>query len=316
MADSPFQLGEPLAAFPSCRGCLEDLAANAADLAGGDDGALRERVRRAGLAALEHGLATGLNSPQVANRILWAVRRESGAADPYRPFKEQELASARRAFDLARPHVGDDLRSLVGLAALGNSLDFFRKPEDAMQGAAAAARGGVELHHDDTPRLEAALAAGPELVLYLTDNTGEIYFDQPLFEHVAGRCRRAVLVVKGGPALNDLNRDGLAAAGLAERFAEVADTGVEGAGVEWDLAPESFGRLVAAADLIIAKGMANFETICPHPTPCPVFCVFRAKCIPMQDYLHAPPMSFWALWREPGAACRAPEPGPIPQGGA
>ena len=59
---------------------------------------------------------------------------------------------------------------------------------------------------------------------------------------------------------------------------------------------EEFMDLVHNADLILSKGMANFETVFPRTLPSPVFFLFKVKCRPMQDYLGAPAGSFWAMW--------------------
>lgn len=303
MDSSPYQAGRVLEPFPQCLDCLGNLAQTAADMAAGDDEALRQAARQEARQALEESKGLGLTSPEVANVILRRVRRLTGNDDPYREFKDRELASAKKAVATAARLAGGNLEDLVGLAALGNSLDFFKTPEQAMTEVSEAAERGVEFLHNDVELLDQALAAEPELVLYLTDNSGEIHFDLPLYQHVRGRAKRAVLVVKGGPALNDLTRHELALAGLEGRFDQVADTGDAGAGISWERVSPGFLDLVRRADLIIAKGMANFETICGHATPCPVFFIFRVKCRPMRDFLDAPPQSFWALWREVGRAC-------------
>ena len=105
-------------------------------------------------------------------------------------------------------------------------------------------------------------------------------------------------MVKGGPSLNDLTRSELATFHLGERFAEVADTGTDGVGIDWDRVSEAFLHLIDGADLIVSKGMANLESIYPRKLTCPVFFLFKAKCQPIQDYLHSPADSFWALWHD------------------
>jgi len=191
-----------------------------------------------------------------------------------------------------------DLKSLVSLAVLGNSLDFFKDANQALAGIPDLVQKGVSFFHDDIGRIEGFLVRKPPLILYLSDNSGEIYFDYPLYTYIRERAGRTVLVVKGGPSLNDLTRSELEASQLGTRFAEVADTGTHGVGIDWDRVSEGFLRLVDEADLIISKGMANLESIYPKKLSCPVFFLFKAKCRPIQDYLHSPADSFWALWHD------------------
>ena len=310
MTQSPFERGQFLKPFPKCRLCLEELTKTAAELAAGGDPELRRRAQTAARVALAQSEDPGLSSPEVANRILRAIRQETGVRDPYRDFKAKEQATGKQVAARARKLVGAGLEPQIKLAALGNSLDFFKPPREAMAEVERNLAAGVELHHNDIPRLGRFLAQKRGMALYLTDNSGEIFFDLPLYRHLGRHFERVVLVVKGGPALNDLTRPDLRASGLMPLFPHLADTGVDGAGVEWSLASQEFKDLMAQADLVVAKGMANFETLCPLNLPGPFFHIFRVKCQPMRDYLHAPPESHWALWREAGPACRAPEPEP------
>ena len=61
----------------------------------------------------------------MANLILREVKRLSGVSDPYANAKIQEMAQAKKVLSQVEEAVGRDLRSLMTLSVLGNSLDFF-----------------------------------------------------------------------------------------------------------------------------------------------------------------------------------------------
>jgi damage-control phosphatase, subfamily I len=288
----------PLNPYPQCSDCLSGLAREASRMAAGQDERLRSRAEAEALKTLEAILPTGLSSPEVANRVYRAIRRVSGNEDPYREAKKHEMQLAREAsvYFLQRPP--RDLKECISLAALGNSFDFFKEPEEALSQVADRQGLNIYFYHDDRDHLEKFLQEKPETILYLTDNSGEIFFDRPLYQQLNQYADRVILVVKGGPALNDLTREELSVAGLAEAFTEIMDTGTDGVGIELDRVSNQFRRALGQADLVFSKGMANFETLYPQPLPCPVFYLFRVKCNPMRDYLQAPPESFWALWKE------------------
>ena len=157
---------------------------------------------------------------------------------------------------------------------------------------------GISFYYDHLDQLEAFLKKKPQRILYLTDNAGEIYFDIPLYDYLKQFCRRLYLVVKGGPSINDLTRAELRSAKLEDRFDTVADTGTDGAGIDWDNVSMEFSDLFASADLIISKGMANFETLYPKSVPAATFYLFKVKCEPIQNYIQAPLNSFMALWKD------------------
>lgn len=287
--------------FPECKACLLDLAGSAAK-AVADDPTAQASVEQAAKHVLDLGVEQGLRSPAIASRMLAEVRRLTGVDDPYAKFKKQEMALAKTVVEGLGSQLPLDLRGLVSLAALGNSLDFFQDSQKVLAELAAKQEQGVAFHRDDIARLKKVLETKPGLVLFLCDNAGEIYFDLPLIDHLRQRAVRVVVVVKGGPAQNDLTRADLERAGLVKRAGDLADTGAEAAGIDWDQASHQFKTLLDEADLIIAKGMANYLSTMEHPLPCPGFFIFKLKCKPLRDLWDAPPDSFWAYWQEPGRA--------------
>jgi uncharacterized protein with ATP-grasp and redox domains len=293
---------KPFDPYPQCVECLIGLAQSMASLVDEGDLALQEQTVAKAVNILETNRNNALSSPQIANRILRELQHLSGIDDPYARFKALEMELARGIFSRIQEQVGPDLGSCISSAVLGNSLDFFKDPEKALEEIPQEMADGLTFFYDDADRLEALLSQSPGLVLYLTDNAGEIYFDLPLYDYIRARAQRTVLVVKGGPSLNDLTRAELQRAGLENRFQEVADTGTDGAGVDWDHVSPAFMDLMGAADLIVSKGMANFETLYPKGPPSAAFFLFRVKCRPIQNYLSAPMGSFLALWQdvEPG----------------
>ena len=289
--------------IPQCIDCLTSLAKDAAALADPADSGLiaeAESISRKVLAEAAHN---EWSSPQIANRILRQIRQLSGIADPYQDFKAREMDQARKVFSQLRDQVGKDLTSHVKLAALGNSLDFFNNPVQALADVPHQFSNGIAFYRDNLAQLEEFLVNRPQRILYLTDNAGEIFFDIPLYDYLKHHCRQIFLVVKGGPSLNDLTRTELHSAELTDNFDAVADTGTDGAGIDWDRVSMEFLDLVASADLIVSKGMANFETLYPKSISAPSFYLFKVKCEPIQNFIQAPVGSFMALWKAGNSEC-------------
>ena len=287
----------PLQPIPQCVDCLMSLAKTVVSLAASENPGLVEKAERIARNILEDAGNNESSSPQIANRILREIQKITGVSDPYEDFKAQEMAQARNVFtDLTDP-VADNLRSRATLAVIGNSLDFFKNSEQALADSPSLFRNGFSFYFDHLDQLEALLTTKPQKVLYLTDNAGEIYFDIPFYDYLKKHCGCIYLVVKGGPSLNDLTRVELRTANLEDRFDRVTDTGTDGAGIDWDNVSREFMELFASADLIISKGMANFETLYPRRISAPSFYLFKVKCEPIQNYIQAPADSFLALWK-------------------
>jgi len=281
-----------------CVDCLISMAKDVVTLANADRAALIEKAERISRDILADARDKEANSPQLANRILRKIRHLTRVEDPYKDFKLREMAQARKIFSQLKNNLADNLRSHASLAALGNSLDFFHNPAHALADIPHQLNNGFAFYCDNLDQLEAFLVRKPRRILYLTDNAGEIYFDIPLHGYLKQYCRQLYLVVKGGPSLNDLTRAELQSAKLQDRFDAVADTGTDGAGIDWDHVSTEFLDLFASADLIISKGMANFETLYPKSIPAASFYLFKVKCEPIQNYIQAPVNSFMALWKD------------------
>ena len=284
--------------IPQCVDCLISMAKDVITLANSENPSLVEEAERISRDILKGAVDNEMSSPRIANRILREIRHLTRIEDPYADFKSREMAQARKIFSQLKDHRSDTLRSNASLAALGNSVDFFHNPAHALVDIPHQFGNDFSFYCDNLDQLETFLETKPQRILYLTDNAGEIYFDMPLYDYLKQYCRRLYLVVKGGPSLNDLTRAELRSAKLEDRFDTVADTGTDGAGIDWDNVSMEFLDLFASADLIISKGMANFETLYPKSVPAATFYLFKVKCEPIQNYIQAPLNSFMALWKD------------------
>lgn len=253
-----------------------------------------EDIRR----VVEQGVSCGLASPIIANQMLAEIARISGIADLYETFKENELDRAQEVYSRINGTLREDFRSRVELAVIGNTLDFFQDPQRVLEEVPDLVKHGISFFRDDIDRLEDFLSKGRKNILYFTDNSGEIFFDFPLYEALRERSGRCVLVVKGGPALNDMTRKEMQERGLETVFHEVSDTGTIGPGIDWKNASNDFISLVEGADLILSKGMANFETLYSEALRPAVFFLFRVKCEPIRDIAETPMGGFVALWQD------------------
>ena len=168
---------------------------------------------------------------------------------------------------------------LAGLqfAILGNYLDFsalqgqvsFEKLEEMLDKALE-----MELDEQVYAYFCRDLRRGGKLV-YLTDNAGEIGFDRVLAEAIAAAYSDIAITfcVRGAIAQNDATREDAAAVGIPF---PVIDNGNRVAGTQLDMLSEEAAAALSDADVILAKGMANAETMlgCGYN----VYYAFLVKC--------------------------------------
>lgn len=224
--------------------------------------------------------------PAVAQRLHRRLRELAGVEDPYRAVKDRFNRMAMDMLDELGDKVrraDDPLVMALRLAIAGNVIDLGvdgELTEDDARRAVAAVLD--EPFHGDVERFRrTAESAGS--ILYLADNAGEIVFDRLLVERLA--TDRVTLVVRGGAVLNDVTIEDARAVGLTE-IVEVIDNGSDAPGTILDDCSEPFRRRFREADLVIAKGQGNFETLSDEPGN--IYFLFKVKCPVIADHVGLP----------------------------
>lgn len=276
-------------AVAECYGCLDRLIVTAASLAT-DVPELREKAIAAGRAVLNAEFSFSKIPVQIAAAAQRAIREAVANPDPFKEMKRKELALAAQVMSELSLTLGDDWTNLFRVAALGNSLDFFRD----LAAVAAEVKQPVEFYVNEIPAFLERLPA-VRCLLYLTDNAGECYFDLPLYQRLAAVVEEVVYVVKGAPVQNDLTLADLEASGLRGAFRRVETTGTDSPGLDLDGASPTFRALYDRADLILAKGMGYFESF-SEMRDRRVFNLLKAKCRPVAAALGVPQGSFVAAF--------------------
>ncbi|MBN2152792.1 MAG: DUF89 family protein, partial [Candidatus Lokiarchaeota archaeon] len=97
---------------------------------------------------------------------------------------------------------------------------------------------------------------------------------------------KVVFAVRAGPIINDATVDDARAAGIGD-LATVIE-GTQSPGIILDEATPGFISAYKAADVIIAKGQGNFESLSEQPRSENIFFLLMAKCEIMEEYFHVP----------------------------
>jgi uncharacterized protein with ATP-grasp and redox domains len=257
-----------------CIPCFVSQGLNVARLATTDEQVhervLREVLRRASQADLAQ---PPLRFGQWIHRL---VRELTGMDDPYRAIKQESNRLALTLLPAWRERLRAEANPRLAAAKLAiaaNVIDFGIKGDlTAEQIPAALEASFAAPLKGDVEALFTAAAQASD-ILFLADNAGELVFDRLLLELLPRE--KITVVVKGGPAINDALLADAQVAGVAGLFA-VIENGSDGAGTLPEAFNLGFQRRFASADLILAKGQANFESLdgCEQD----VFFLFKVKC--------------------------------------
>ncbi len=240
-----------------------------------DDERLRERIMNDILGLLS---ATDLhqNPPAIVRAIQRRIRELTHNPDPYREIKlgfnqmVMEMLPDVRARMRTAP---DPFALAVRMAVAGNVIDLGASGNMSLDDARQAlAHVMDEPFYGDIPAFTDALEHA-ENILYLADNAGEIVFDRLLIEQFPER--RTVVAVRGGPVINDVTMFDAEMIGL-DRMVPVIDNGDDAPGTILADCSERFQRHFDQADLIVAKGQGNYETL--SEADANIYFLFKIKC--------------------------------------
>jgi uncharacterized protein with ATP-grasp and redox domains len=265
-----------------CVSCMMRQTVDAARRAKADEGA-QKRILIGACEILARGFNNDEMTVTISRDLTQLVVEETSVEDPYLEVKERHIKEALALYPRLKERVAkapDRLLAALKTAAAGNVLDIFID---------------VDVQAEDVEEIlnqDFALSCLEEFrqqldrskdVLILADNAGETVFDRILIEELGDK--NVIYAVKDSPIANDATLKDARDSGL-EEVATLISAGCSTAGTFLDDCTEEFRRLFFEADLVISKGMGNYEAISESPRP--VFFLLKAKCQPVADDIGVP----------------------------
>lgn len=233
------------------------------------------------------------STPELTGEIFSLLKKETGNDDPYKetrthynqmfleqlPRLEQEIDGSEHPF----------LQS-VKYAIIGNIIDF--NPVHAQQAADIEAcfdrLKGEDLEVDDSLLLIQEIRKADTL-LYLGDNCGEICLDMILIkkiQRINPRCH-IFFAVRGEAVVNDSVEADAYAVGM-DSYATVISNGDSSLGTVLHRTSREFREIYEKADIIIAKGQANYECLSEEKKN--LFFLLMTKCRVIAEDIGVPEM--------------------------
>jgi len=248
-----------------------------------DDEQIHEQVMR-GVLRLASRMDLRQSPPAMAQKIHRLIRKLTGVQDPYLQTKNRFNQLALKMYPELREQVQastDPFETAVRLAIAGNIIDLGVKSGLAeSQVEETIAQSLTEpLDMDALKKFRNATAQAKD-ILYIGDNAGEIVFDRLLIEQLP--CENITFVVKAGPIINDATMEDAEIAGLTD-IVTVIDNGSDAPGTILESCSEAFRHRFDKADLVIAKGQGNYETLSDVDKD--IFFILRAKCPVIAQHL-------------------------------
>lgn len=225
--------------------------------------------------------------PEIAARIYEKIVQMTKVSDIYAEVKQSSIKKAEALMPRVREYVEaseDKLYMAAKAAVLGNVIDYgidyqFDLDEEMRKiFQMPFAIDDFELFRHSLPEAKK--------VLYIGDNAGENIFDEFFIEVLKEHFPQLefTYVTRGKPIINDITIDDIKACKIFE-MAEVLSSGVGSPGLVYERANDEVNQAMAESDLIISKGMGNFEALSEKKN-LKMFFFFKVKCDVVADHLN------------------------------
>lgn len=262
-----------------CTGCLLRKQLDALDKNPAPEALKKEFLRR--MLQLFADAAPTDNAPALLYRVEALHRELLGPLPGFEAQKKlynevmlQQVPHMQSRIDSA----ADPVKAALQLALAGNYIDFGAAGNVEKETLQRLLDDAFTQMIDDGEYIAFCRDAGKaKTLVYLTDNCGEIVADKLLIQQLRKRWPQlsVTVIARGGNAVNDATVMDAYAIGM-EKAAPVVSSGVAMAGTDIRLVNDEARTLLQSADLVLAKGQGNFETM--NEGELPVYFAFLCKC--------------------------------------
>lgn len=228
-----------------------------------------------------------LASPVYYQAMLTCLEDRTGHRDLYEKEKQhdnQMLLSMEEEIASRIAASADPIMTAAGFSLAGNYLDY-TIVQNITKEKLLAMMEDMSSHGVDREQLNAFLADLKEAktLLFTADNCGEIVLDKLFLKEIKKMFPHLTVkvMVRGGCAANDVTLKEAEEVGLAE-IGEVLSSGVRMPGLEPRLASPEAQKELREADVILAKGLGNFESLSGHGYK-HIYFLFLCKCQAVAD---------------------------------
>ncbi|WP_456328606.1 damage-control phosphatase [Archaeoglobus sp.] len=267
---------------PICPSCLLNRAYMESTFVTDDEELIFKAVGVALKVLAERYFTRDINA-HIATEMHRRVYEVLGVEDPYKEVKEKANRIAMESLPMIKAFVEnqpDRFRASAIASIIANTFDYGVmghdvRDEDFLTFFLTEFKKGLKIDDLDEVR---KLCKGR--VCYLTDNCGEIVIDTLFMKEIKKLCEKLTVVVRGKPIISDATLEDALAVGVDKIADEILTNGKGAIGIiEEELPPETLERL-ESADVIIAKGMANYESLSESRFK-PIAFLLKAKCKPI-----------------------------------
>lgn len=262
---------------PACVECIINQSKRVADAIHADE-QLRDKIIKA-VEKMAPGFSFEQSPPEVAVSVYEKMARIAGKEDLYDEVKSISTQKAQAFIPYLEKEIANSCEPLLTatkVSIAGNVIDL------AAEYTFDLKEELDKIFHtdfavNDFKRLEASLAQSSTL-LYVADNAGEHIFDKIYIQTILSLYPKLELyyMTRGNAIINDVTYEEAQVAGF-ESLCHLVNSGVDTPGFVYNRANKASQELFDSADMIITKGMGNYECL-SDVKRANLFFLLKVKC--------------------------------------
>jgi len=218
--------------------------------------------------------------PEISQKVHHIIRSVTANIDPYKQVKQKANEQAKKQYPTLKNMVKqskDPLLMAVKMAIIGNVIDYGTmnriNVKDMIENIAH--KPFIDSDYEDFKQR----VSEAKSIVFLADNTGEIFFDRLLLEKLQKKDCKITYVVKQYPIINDATKEDALYAGI-DAYADIIAGDKDAAYSAPGLVPLNISKelktLLEDADVVISKGQGNYESLSDFDRE--IFFLLMVKC--------------------------------------
>lgn len=220
-----------------------------------------------------------LTPPEIAADVYEKMAQIANKSDLYDEVKEHSTTKALSFIPLLKERLlqsDNKLLTATKIAVAGNVIDLAAEVEFDLHEELENIFH-IDFAHNDFEAFEVRLQSADK-VLIIGDNVGEHIFDYLFIETLQELYpeKEFSYMVRGNPIINDVTIKEAKEAGF-DKLCNLVDSGVNTPGFTYSRATKEAQTLFESADIVISKGMGNYECMSP-PKRENICFLLKVKC--------------------------------------
>ncbi len=247
----------------ACVGCIINQSVKVADAINAEP-SLKDELTST-IEVMSKDFSFTQNPPEIASYVYEKMSKIANKKDLYDEVKAHSTQKALSFVPLLKEKLSsssDKLLTATKIAVAGNVIDLAAEVEFDLEEELMKIFD-TDFAQNDFSKFQKSLEKAQNIVI-LGDNVGEHIFDYMFIETLKELYPNAVYYyfVRGTPIINDVTMLEAKEAAF-DKLCNLVDSGVNTPGFAYSRATKEAQKLFDTADLVISKGMGNYECLSP-----------------------------------------------------